>query len=155
LRALATEITDPWIYLKVGMPSRALAPLWPQGWVVQDNGFMMITRLEPPASTGPDPLRAGYRLSIEGAAVITVSIGDDAGVRAASGKMAMAVGYATCEQIITEENPRRRGLARAVMQALTAAAVRRGIGRAVLVATSDGHELYSALGWQLHAHVTT
>jgi GNAT superfamily N-acetyltransferase len=155
LRALASSITDPWIYLKVGMPSHALAPLWPQGWAVQDDGFMMTTRLESPASTEPDPLCPGYRLSIEGDAVITVSMVDEAGVRAASGKMAMADGYATFDQIVTDENHRRRGLGRAVMQALTAAAVRRGIGRAVLVATSDGRALYTALGWQFHAHVTT
>ena len=41
------------------------------------------------------------------------------------------------------------------MRALSAAAVRRGTAQAVLIATPEGRALYAALGWELHAHVTT
>jgi GNAT superfamily N-acetyltransferase len=152
LRSLALEITKPWIFLKVCAPSGALETVWPAGWVVQEPGFMMTTTLaRPPAAALAD----GYRLMVQGENVIVASVVDEAGDVAASGKIALADGHATFDQIVTDERHRRRGLGRVVMNALSAAAIARGVTKGVLVATPVGRELYTSLGWCLHAHFTT
>jgi GNAT superfamily N-acetyltransferase len=152
LRNLALKITTPWIFLKVCAPSGALETAWPAGWVVQEPGFMMTTKL---ARRPAAPLADGYTLTVQGEGVIVASVADKAGDVAASGKVALADGHATFDQIVTDEQHRRRGLGLAVMNALSAAAVERGVTEGVLVATPVGRELYTALGWCLHAHFTT
>jgi GNAT superfamily N-acetyltransferase len=152
LRNLALKITTPWTFLKVCAPSGQLETAWPAGWVVQEPGFMMTTKLaRPPAAALAD----GYRLTVEGEGVIIASVANEAGDVVASGKIALAHSHATFDQIVTDELHRRRGLGRAVMDALSAAAVERGVTEGVLVATPVGRELYAALGWCLHAHLTT
>jgi len=152
LRNLALKITTPWSFLKVCAPRSEMETAWPAGWVVQEPGFMMTTKLaRPPAAAPAD----GYRLTVQGEDVIVASVIDEAGDVAASGRIALADGHATFDQIVTDERHRRRGLGRVVMNALSAAAVERGVTEAVLVATPVGRELYTALGWSLHAHFTT
>jgi len=153
LRNLALKITTPWIFLKVCAPSGEIETAWPAGWVVQEPGFMMITKLARPATAAA--LADGYKLTVQGEGVIIASVADEAGDVAASGKIALADGRATFDQIVTNERHRRRGLGRAVMNALSAAAVERGVTEGVLVATPVGRELYAALGWRFHAHLTT
>jgi len=152
LRDLALKITTPWTFLKVCAPSNALENVWPAGWVVQEPGFLMTTKLtRPPAPALAD----SYRLTVQGENVIVASILDEAGDVAASGKIALADGHATFDQIETDERHRRRGLGRVVMNALSAAAIERGVTEGVLVATPVGRQLYTTLGWRLHAHFTT
>ena len=155
LRRLAETIADPWIFLKVCTPADALEAAWPEGWVVQTPGFMMTTELAGTAAAHPVAPAPGYTLSLDGDRLITASIMGADGALAASGKVALADGHATFDQIVTDENHRRRGLGQTVMRALGAAAVERGVRQAVLVATPMGRELYTALGWRLHAHYTT
>ena len=152
LRNLALTITTPWIFLKVCAPRGEMETVWPAGWVVQEPGFMMTTTLARPAAAA---LADGYRLTVQGEDVIVATIVDKAGDVAASGKIALADGHATFDQIETDEQHRRRGLGLAVMNALSAAAVERGITEGVLVATPVGRKLYTALGWHLHTHFTT
>ena len=152
LRNLALTITTPWIFLKVCAPSSEMETVWPAGWVVQEPGFMMTTKLARPPVIA---LADGYRLSVQGENVIVASVVDEAGDVAARGKIALADGRATFDQIETDERHRRRGLGRAVMNALSVAAIERGVTEAVLVATPVGRELYASLGWSLHAHFTT
>jgi GNAT superfamily N-acetyltransferase len=152
LRNLALKITAPWIFLKVCAPSSEVESAWPAGWVVQEPGFMMTTKLARPPTAA---LVDGYRLTVEGESVIVASVVDEAGDMAASGKIALADRRATFDQIETDERHRRRGLGRAVMNALSAAAIERGVTEGVLVATPVGRELYTAMGWSLHAHLTT
>jgi ribosomal protein S18 acetylase RimI-like enzyme len=153
LRNLALKITTPWTFLKVCAPSGEMETAWPAGWVVQEPGFMMTTKLaRPPAAAA---LADGYRLTVQGEGVIVASVANEAGDVVASGKIALADRHATFDQIVTDEWHRRRGLGRAVMNALSAAAVERGVTEGVLVATPVGRELYAALGWCLHAHLTT
>jgi GNAT superfamily N-acetyltransferase len=152
LRNLALTITTPWIFLKVCAPSSEMETAWPAGWVVQEPGFMMTTKLARPRAIA---LADGYRLTVHGENVIVASIANEAGDVAASGKIALADGHATFDQIVTDEQHRRRGLGRTVMNALSAAAIERGVAEGVLVATPVGRELYATLGWSLHAHFTT
>lgn len=152
LRNLALKITAPWIFLKVCAPSGELEAVWPASWVVQEPGFMMTTTLAPAPTAA---LADGYRLMVQGENVIAASIVDEAGELAASGKIALADGHATFDQIVTDEQHRRRGLGLAVMNALSTAAIERGVTEGVLVATPIGRKLYTALGWSLHTHFTT
>jgi GNAT superfamily N-acetyltransferase len=59
------------------------------------------------------------------------------------------------DQIQTHEQHRRRGLGRVVMNALRQTASKHGGYHGLLVATPDGHALYSTLGWQMHSLYTT
>jgi len=152
LRRLAGEIPDPWIFLKVCEPTAALDAVWPHGWVVQPEGFMMTAALAP--SVPPD-LPPGYRLVLTEDPSIVATVLDGQGAVAASGRASFAAGHATIDQIVTDENHRRRGLGRVVMAALSEAALARDIRRGILVATPMGRQLYEALGWRLHAHFTT
>jgi len=152
LRRLASEIAAPWIFLKVCKPTTTLDGVWPPGWVVQPEGFMMTVALTPSPSPSLPP---GYALTVDEGRAIVATVCDPTGFPVASGKIALADGYATFDQIGTDESHRRLGLGRAVMAALSAEALARGIRQAVLVATPVGRSLYEAGGWQLHAHFTT
>jgi GNAT superfamily N-acetyltransferase len=67
-------------------------------------------------------------------------------VVAASGRMAVAGTDAVADRVETDPAYRRRGLGRAVMDALVAGAVEMGATRGVLGASSDGRALYRTLG---------
>jgi len=152
LTRLAGEITEPWIFLKVCEPAATLDAVWPHGWVAQPEGFMMTVDLA--RSVRPD-LPPGYRLVLSEDSSIVATVLDGQGAVAASGRASLAAGHATFDQIVTDENHRRRGLGRAVMAALSEAALVRDIRRGILVATPIGRQLYEALGWRLHAHFAT
>ena len=67
---------------------------------------------------------------------------------AASGQLALSPGGgAVADRIVTEEAFRRRGLGRHLMARLNAAARAAGATHGLLIASSDGHALYQALGW--------
>jgi GNAT superfamily N-acetyltransferase len=106
--------------------------------------------------TGPDQVPSGepappdghlLRLSTEGA-VTTAQILAEGQVVAASGRAVEAFGVFVYDQISTDLGHRRRGLGRAIMQAL---ASRRSNpeSRQVLVATEEGRTLYETLGWRV------
>lgn len=96
-----------------------------------------------------------YRLetAVQGSLVQVVVRADDDSV-AARGKAGLAGGCAVFDQIETDSRHRRRGLGRAVMGALSAAAQYAGATTGVLVATEDGRALYTALGWTLSSPMT-
>lgn len=72
---------------------------------------------------------------------------------AASGRMVVLGTDAIADVIVTDPDHQRRGLGRAVMNALTAAAIRQGATDGLLVASQDGLQLYRALGWQTVAEI--
>lgn len=72
---------------------------------------------------------------------------------AASGRMAVVGTDAVADMISTDPEHRRRGLGRAVMAALTSAAIEQGATDGVLLASQDGLPLYRGLGWSLIAEV--
>jgi GNAT superfamily N-acetyltransferase len=73
------------------------------------------------------------------------------GTLAASGHLALGDRRAIYDRIVTEPAHQRRGLGRAVMQALQALGRAHGRREGVLVATDAGRALYESLGWHLHS----
>ena len=74
---------------------------------------------------------------------------------AAQGQAALAGGTVVVDKILTEPEFRRRGLGRAVMAALTGWALDRGATEGLLIASEDGFQLYTALGWQSVTPIVT
>lgn len=72
---------------------------------------------------------------------------------AAGGRMVVLGTDAIADVIVTDPGHRRRGLGRAVMTALTDAAVRQGATDGLLVASDEGLHLYRALGWNTAAEI--
>jgi hypothetical protein len=108
LRNLALKITTPWTFLKVCAPNGEMETAWPAGWVVQEPGFMMTTKLaRPPAAVA---LADGYKLTVQGEGVIVASVANETGHVVASGKITLADRHATFDEIVTDELHRRRGL---------------------------------------------
>jgi GNAT superfamily N-acetyltransferase len=67
---------------------------------------------------------------------------------ACSGQMAITGdGTAVADRIVTEEAFRRRGLGRHLMGRLSEAAIGRGANTGLLIASAEGHGLYTALSW--------
>lgn len=149
----AQEIDAPWCFLKVCAPSEVVRPGLPPAWEIRPPGFMM--RCDGPMR-GNAPLPAGYALELTGGAPTTVArITTADGQEAARGRMVCVGDVVIYDRIATEPGHRRRGLARALLLALEAAARARGGRRGLLVATTDGRALYETLGWNLHSLYTT
>ncbi len=72
---------------------------------------------------------------------------------AARGAVSVVGDFAVFDGIVTEQDFRRRGLASFVMRALTASALVDDVRIGLLMASSDGRELYQFLGWQHLADV--
>ena len=84
----------------------------------------------------------------ESGSVIRATATTAAGVVACSGQMAVTGdGTAVADRIVTEEGFRRRGLGRHLMGRLSEAALARGATCGVLIASAEGHGLYTALSW--------
>ena len=108
------------------------------------------------ALTRGSSLPKGYSVSIapQGGA-IELSIRSDSGDAAAHGRLVLRGALAVFDQIVTEEEHRRRGLGTAVMHGLGDEAARRGAERGILVATPAGQALYLSLGWQTLSDYTS
>ena len=149
---LASKIDSPWTFIKVCADPKLVAEAIPRPWTVQDPRFMMTVSLaELPANPVTDYSR---HLFSEGR-VIRAELRNPEGVVVASGRGAVVGASCIFDQIVTDENYRRRGLGRAIMCMLSRAAIERGCERGVLVATSDGLALYSTIGWDFHSDVTS
>jgi GNAT superfamily N-acetyltransferase len=73
----------------------------------------------------------------------------------ARGRIALLDQTALFDQIAADESHRRKGLGRAVMQALAGAALARGASQGLLSATDMGRSLYEAIGWSVHSPYTS
>jgi GNAT superfamily N-acetyltransferase len=149
---LASKIVSPWTFIKVCTNAKAVTDVLPREWTVQDPRFMMTTTLlQFPIDSTTEYCSA----ILSQGPVITAELRNQDGAVVASGRGAVIGVYCIFDQIVTAENYRRRGLGRAIMCMLSLAAIERGCDRGVLVATSDGLALYSAIGWNLHSDVTS
>lgn len=146
LRAFAAGINEPLVFLKVFTSVETLAVFLPAPWIARDPRTMMQMELAPDPVP---PTPSGYTLSRQTRrGVVTLSITDTDGALAARGALAVQGHYAIFDRIRTEDAHRRRGLGRIIMRALTAEAMKQEAPQGVLVATADGHALYSSLGWR-------
>jgi GNAT superfamily N-acetyltransferase len=114
----------------------------PAGW----PEWLMSKQL---AEVDPSPCPESFTCTLEeSGSVLRASARTGNGVVACSGQMAITGdGTAVADRIVTEEAFRRRGLGRHLMGRLSAAALARGATRGVLIASAEGHGLYTALEW--------
>jgi GNAT superfamily N-acetyltransferase len=149
---LGQTIVAPWIYLKVCVDEAALRPLLPARWVIRRPPTYMMTGSLVAAAPA---LPGGYGLTVaRDGAIASVTVGrDDAPV--ARGRIALLGGTALFDQISTDEAHRRRGLGRAMMQALSNLALDQGAASGLLSATEMGRALYETIGWTVHSPYTS
>ncbi|MBO0897489.1 MULTISPECIES: GNAT family N-acetyltransferase [Arthrobacter] len=100
----------------------------------------------------PLPLDGFEAETVRNGKVGTVTVTAD-GELAARGSVAIVEGHAVYDRIVTEPGFRRRGLGSYVTRALTAVAMEHDADSGLLVATADGLELYTYLGWENLASV--
>ncbi len=151
VQRLAQDLDTPNTWLKICAPQASVRQLLPERWQVKDAEYLMVKPLES-ATFAP---HHGYTITL-------VENGDAATARAhcgerqvaATGRVALTGRYAIFDQIVTEPAHRRRGLGNAIMQALAGHALGKQADTGVLVATADGHALYTALGWILCSEIT-
>lgn len=146
--ALATRLTVPGTWLKICATPASVQ--LDERWQVQPAEYLMSTPLtaEPHAS-GPE-----YELAVTTTGALVHAAITYRGEPAARGQAALAQKHAVFDQVITEPQHQRRGLGSAVMRALSEAALESGARTGVLVATEDGCQLYTRLGWGLASEVT-
>ncbi len=128
--------------------------------VVEDAGYavgppewlMTMPLSEHPRMAPP----AGYDVVLNSRdAMIVAEVTTAEGV-AAKGQIGLAGTDAVADRIFTMPAHRRRGLGRVVMGALAAAASEEhGARTGLLVASVDGHSLYTALGWRAVVQIVT
>ena len=153
VRCLAETIHDPDVFIKVCAPLEPVQNLLPSHWTIERLGFMMTQRSPRDQET---TLPATYTLELTSTPPILIAqVIDSSGLVAAKGRVALVGPFAIYDQIETHEHHRRRGLGSIVMHALRKSASNHGVDHGVLVATADGRELYTALGWQMHSLFTT
>lgn len=150
--ALASAAPDTaWVTVATEHPGARADQLRDAGLEVQSGPeWMMTIEL---SEQRHHAVRAPYELVTDawpGVAVVRVTMN---GAVAASGLLGVVGTDAVADRIETDPAHRRRGLGSAVMSGLAAAAVRDGAKRGILVASSDGRQLYERLGWSVAANI--
>jgi GNAT superfamily N-acetyltransferase len=145
---LARAITEPFVYLKICDSEDAVRAILPRHWAIRrPPTYMMTTSLVP----GESVLPAGYALAIaQDGPILSATISADT-VAVACGRIALLGDTILFDQVATDEAHRRRGLGRALMQALSNAGMERGAANGLLSATEMGRDLYETIGWIVHA----
>jgi GNAT superfamily N-acetyltransferase len=144
LEHLARSIGDPRYFLKLCGTAEELRAALPTDWTLHAPGYFMQAAAKFPSGHLP----YGYRVEVRRTGVVSeAQIFSAAGKIAASGYAAETHNVFVYDRIVTEPDHRRRGLGRALMQALHDAR-QHPSGTELLVATETGRSLYSALGWE-------
>lgn len=151
---LATEIDEPWIFLKFCGASDSIINKIPPRWKIQSQGFMMCcfekmkeikAELNNDYILNIDFSNSGYLaqiLSIEGEIV-------------SEARLILVNDLAIYDRVITNENHKRKGLASILMKELEIIAISNGVHKNFLVATEQGKPLYEKLGWKLYSLFTS
>ncbi|RAJ01655.1 acetyltransferase (GNAT) family protein [Chitinophaga skermanii] len=151
---LANTIEQPWIHLKVCAPPGALKQDLPERWVILPQGYFMHCYHEMPAPR--KSLGNEYALLIEkDAATYVVKIMHQQGELAASGRIVLVDDIAVFDQVVTDPQHQRKGLASIVLKELEKIALAEDISEYCLVATDEGKLLYESLGWEMRAYYTS
>lgn len=145
IRELAASLSQPLACLKFAGDHDAWRPFFGPQWVDNPVGWFMTTTLQqrPTARLAGDALDVAVQGNL-----VTAQVRLAGGV-IASGRAGLAGAWCVPDRVWTSERHRRKGLGRAVMQALLDAAMEAGSDRAVLDASVAGRALYSALGWSV------
>ncbi|MFD8482079.1 GNAT family N-acetyltransferase [Kitasatospora sp. NPDC059673] len=153
VRKLTEGTTVPWTWLKLFDVDERALPWIGAGWHVDAPGHLMTCRLGPESPTVP----AGYRITTwSRGGVIRALVRTTDGEYAAGGQIGIGPGsdgspLAVADQIETAPEHRRRGLGSLLMRTLQSEAHAAGARTGLLVGTTEGRALYSALGWRWHA----
>ncbi|MET9266914.1 GNAT family N-acetyltransferase [Amycolatopsis sp. NPDC004079] len=140
-----------WLTVPTNRPESVEAIVREAGLKLRDSreALMTIPLLRHPPRPAPPPYMCAT--TMKGTVFETV-LTHPSGV-AARGTMAVVGTDAIADRIATEPEHRRRGLGSVVMSALAESAMMCGATTGILVATADGQQLYSALGWTTRATI--
>lgn len=142
---LATQVSRFPFWIKWPAAPCDAEPMMPLGWTIIEHQFLMSAQLKPSALRLPD----GYHIALDDEGdVLEARVTSGSGALAASGRMGLAT-LAVPDQIITQVDHQRRGLGKAIMGALSNAALDRGRSHAILLASGQGRHLYETLGWRV------
>lgn len=150
LAALAAEAPGgdgpTWLTVPTTRPDEVERTLRAAGLTVRGARERLMTRdlRTHPAREVPAPYRCDTEVD---GPVVRVRVRHASGDLAASGTASVLGGDAVADRVETADDHRRRGLGSVVMGVLAAEAVARGATTGILVASSEGERLYSALGW--------
>lgn len=148
--ALAAQGHD-WVTVATGNREKSSRALESAGLQVKGTPeWLMTIEL---AQQAERLIRDPYPITLErDSDVIAARVRID-GADAAHGFMSHLGSDAIADRIETAEAHRRRGLGGAVMTALVGEAIRSGAVHGLLVASSEGRELYRSLGWTVAADI--
>ncbi|MCA8830826.1 GNAT family N-acetyltransferase [Hymenobacter pini] len=153
LKACAAGIREPFVHLKATVEPAQLRRALSAVWQLESPRYLMSCS---GAMAGPNCLLTGYRAQLTAELGATVlSVLDETGQTAATGRIVLHQGTAVFDRVKTLEAHRRKGLATYLMRGLDALAVEAGVKERLLVATEDGRALYLSLGWQVVAPYST
>ncbi|WP_261512441.1 GNAT family N-acetyltransferase [Chryseobacterium paludis] len=152
---LAELVDEPWVFLKVSSAFETFKDKIPSKWQMQGDQYMMSC-FHPMTVLHYD-LPADYRLEYDqyNSTYVIKIITKDGGEQAAIGRVAIVDDLAVYDQIITDQNHRRKGLASFLMKELEKIALSKGAYNNFLVATVEGKSLYESLGWELYSLYTS
>ena len=121
LGELAASVEQPWVFLKACAPEAAIAPWLPPRWTIQTPGFMMVRpRQRRARGLGTLDGLGGYRLEYAGGVRLGLTATIMRGgrhLRRQRPCLALVQDHAIYDRIVTHEDHRRRGLGRAVIMA--------------------------------------
>lgn len=151
LVSLGRAITEPRHFLKLCGDAEAFRSVLPDRWQIEASGYFM----QGGAPQIRRPLPARYAIEINQTGAVTeVRIKCRAGELAASGYAAETQEAFVYDRIVTALEHRRKGLGAVVMTALHSAK-RAADKPELLVATSDGRQLYESMGWRVLSTYST
>lgn len=151
---LSKQIDVPWIFLKACATPEEIRRSVPEKWIIQPQGYMMSCFN--PMDIVYDSLPEEYRLELENYnSTFVVKIHTQKGELASIGRVVLVDDMAVYNRIMTDNNHRRKGLARFLIKELEKIALSKGISKNFLVATEEGRLLYESLGWELYCLYTS
>ncbi|MFJ2580074.1 GNAT family N-acetyltransferase [Kitasatospora aureofaciens] len=149
VRKITEATSAPGTWLKLFAEDDTVRPWLGPEWRLDAPGFLMSLPLTAPERPEMPP---GYTVTTwTRGGIVRALVRTEAGHLAARGQAGLAGAVAVPDQIVTAPEHRRRGLGSVVMRILQYEAHQTGAETAVLVGTPAGRELYTALGWTLHA----
>ena len=151
---LSKDINEPWVFLKVCSPPSEVKLHISKKWIIQPQGYMMFC-FHP--MTIPDiGLDNDYKLEISSYnSTFVIRIVTQKGEVASTGRLILVDKLAVYDRILTDDNHKRKGLARFLMKELEKIALSKGIFKNFLVATEEGKSLYESLDWKLYCLYTS
>lgn len=151
---LSKQIDEPWIFLKACATPEEIRRNVLEKWIIQPQGYMMSCFH--PMDIACDSLPEEYRLELENYnSTFVVKIHTQKGELASIGRVVLVDDMAVYDRIMTDNNHRRKGLARFLIKELEKITLSKRISKNFLVATEEGRLLYESLGWELYCLYTS